>query len=169
MLKHEVTYSINKNQEVELSELTPPDLDFSIVVPKISAVSRVIKDVDPFNSVIYQKALTKGVAHAEGSALPGQGKNIFLFSHSSVDFYEASRYNSVFYLLRKIELGDEVLLYYEDEEFKYEVISTQIVEPDDVQYLSSTSDTEMLTLMTCWPPGTTSKRLIIQAEKITVN
>jgi len=115
---------------------------------------------------VYQKALTKGVAHAKGTSLPGQGGNIFIFSHSSSDFLNARRYNSIFYLLSKLVLGDEVKIYFENTEYKYSVLSRKAVEPTDLSYLASRSDQEVLTLMTCWPPGTSQKRLIIQAKRV---
>lgn len=145
------------------AEITPVDREFGIVIPKISANARVIPNVDPFDSRVYQRALTQGVAHAKGTGLPGQTGNIFLFSHSSVNFYEASRYNSVFYLLSKLEKNDEIILYYQQAKYRYIIRNTHIVSSDQIQYLTSQKNT--VTLMTCWPPGTTYKRLLVIAER----
>ena len=83
--------------------ITPTDTQFGLVIPKINANSPIIKDVDPNNQREYQVALSKGVAHALGSALPSQTGNVFLFSHSAGNFWEASRFNGIFYLLNKLE------------------------------------------------------------------
>src|SRR3989339_451702 len=64
------------------AEMEPVDQEFGIVVPKIGANSKVIANVDPYNSKVYQRALTQGVAHAAGTVLPGEIGNSFLFSHS---------------------------------------------------------------------------------------
>lgn len=146
--------------------ITPLDDQFGIVIPKLEANAAVVPNVDPYNSRIYQIALTKGVAHAKGTAVPGENGNIFLFSHSSVNFYEAARYNSVFYLLSKLEPSDEIDLYYLGSKYVYRVTEKKTVSNTAVEYLKPKSgSTEIVTLMTCWPPGTTYKRLLIIAER----
>lgn len=136
------------------------------MIPTIRASARIVKDVDPYSSEVYQKALTQGVAHALGTGTPGGNRNIFLFSHSSVNFYEASRYNSVFYLLHRLEPGDPIEIYYRGEKYVYLVSDKKIVEAEAVSYLTNPLPSETLTLMTCWPPGTTLKRLVIQASPL---
>lgn len=161
--KNEIGYQVSRLQENEKKELVPVDKSFGILIPKIQANSKVIKNVDPFNSNIYQKALSQGVAHAKTSALPGSKGNVFLFSHSSADFLTASRYNSIFYLLNKLVIGDEIKIFYEDKEYIYHVTSKRVVEPTDTSFIYSKASKETLSLMTCWPPGTSLKRLVVQA------
>lgn len=145
------------------TDIVPLNTDFGVVIPKISANSNIIANVDPFNPKEYQLKLTQGVAHAKGTAFPGQIGNVFLFAHSSADFYEASRYNSVFYLLNKMQAGDEVDIYFQGQKYTYKVTGTKIVSPSDVNYLNNQGPQKTLTLMTCWPAGTSLKRLIVQA------
>lgn len=164
-LKEELAYQLGSINKETKKTLTPPDQEFSILVEKINATSRIIKDVDPNNSAIYQNALADGVAHAKGSALPGESNNIFLFAHSSTDLNDAVRFNSVFYLLHHLEIGDIVSIWYLGQRYNYSVESKQIVSPNDVSYLNQDSKEEKLTLMTCWPPGTTYKRLLITAKR----
>lgn len=149
---------------VKTQAIVPVDTDFGIVVPKIRANSHIVANVDPYNSREYQVALTKGVAHAKGTANPGQTGNVFLFSHSSANFYEATLYNSIFYLLSKLEKNDEIDLYYKGEKFVYSVLEKKLVAASSVQYLTAKTNKKTVTLMTCWPPGTTYERLIILAE-----
>ncbi len=59
-----------------------------IIIPKIGAQSGIVSEVDPYNKAEYLKALSGGVAHAKGTALPGELVNIFLFAHSSVEATE---------------------------------------------------------------------------------
>lgn len=167
IIKEETKFALQKPLRSTLLKKTKPvDTEFGIVIPKIFANSKVIDKVDPYNAAIYQKALTKGVAHASGTAYPGHVGNTFIFAHSSADWFTANRYNSVFYLLYKLEKKDKIEMYYKGKKYIYEVTSKKYVEPNDVSYLSSYSseNTSVLTLMTCWPPGTTLKRLIIQAK-----
>jgi LPXTG-site transpeptidase (sortase) family protein len=150
----------------EKNILKPVDENFGIVIPKIQANAKVIADVDPNNSVEYQKALSMGVAQAKGSVDPGEEGNIFIFSHSGVDFYEANRYNAVFYLLDKLEKGDEILLFYQGRKISYAVREKKVVGSEEVRYMDSKPGERIVTLMTCWPAGTEFKRLIVIAEQI---
>lgn len=160
----EVVLTQVKNSEEEKKYIVAADPFFSIVIPKIGANAKVIKDVDAQDSRVYQKALTEGVAHAKNTALPGQVGNTFLFAHSSDNFVAANRYNSIFYLLNKLEEGDEIYLIFNRRKYIYEVKETKVVSPEEISYLDSKSDAPKVTLMTCWPAGTTLKRLVVVAE-----
>lgn len=146
--------------------LAPIDTTFGIVIPKLGANARIIENVDPFNGKEYQRALTRGVAHAKGTNVPGQNGTIFLFSHSSVDFYRAAQFNSIFYLIHKLEKGDTIELYYKGEKYAYEVTEKKRVKANAVEYLSPPTLGQTLTLMTCWPPGTTLERLLVFAQRV---
>jgi sortase A len=145
--------------------IEPVDTSFGIVIPKIQANAKVIKDVDPDNSFEYQQKLTLGVAHARGSAYPGGG-NTFIFAQSAGNFYDAGKYNAVFYLLNKLETDDPIYLFYQNRKIAYKVAEKKIVEASQVQYMDTNTNKSSLTLMTCWPPGTTFKRLIVVAIEI---
>lgn len=160
-VKLELEYDPRKKIE---QNIIPVDSTLGIVIPEIGANSSIIPNVDPFDSLAYQQALTKGVAHAKGTVLPGDRGNSFLFSHSSVDFYRATQYNSVFYLLSKLEAGDPILIYRDGREMRFQVTQTRIVAGTNIEYLSTKTDAPTLTLMTCWPPGTSLKRLVVTAE-----
>jgi LPXTG-site transpeptidase (sortase) family protein len=166
VVKQEVGYIARTHRSDPAALILPFDREFGIVVPKIGANSHVTADVDPFNSVIYQQALTKGVAHAKNTAKPGQRGNVFLFAHSSDSFFNANTYNSIFYLLHRIETGDKFELYYKGEKFEYEVTEKSVVDPSKVDYLEQPKDEKVATLMTCWPPGTTLKRLVIVGKQL---
>lgn len=168
VIKEETRYQVTKrakNRQKNV-QIEPIDKNFGIVIPKINANSRIIANVDPFNEKIYQKALTQGVAHAQGSTLPNEVGNVFLFSHSSVDWYVANRYNSVFYLLSKLEKKDQIIIYYQNKKYQYLVSEKKIIDAEEIKYLYHKQAQRTLTLMTCWPPGTNLKRLIIVAKNI---
>ncbi len=156
-------FSMEKENNPEAKAIVPVDEEFGIVIPKIFANAKVIPEVDSQNSDIYQRALTKGVAHAKGTALPDENGNTFIFAHSSADFFEATRYNAVFYLLSKLEAGDEIYLFYQGKKYTYIVKEKKNAGAGEVSYLEKNTPEKQLTLMTCWPPGTTLKRLIIKA------
>lgn len=158
------TQELRYTAHVISKEIVPIDKNFGIVIPRLGANAHVIANVDPFDSRAYQYALTKGVAHARGTSVPGAKGNVFLFAHSSENFYEALQYNSVFYLLPKLANGDLIFLYYNKVKFTYVVTDKKFVDPKNVSYLQSKGDSQTLTLMTCWPPGTNHQRLLVFAE-----
>lgn len=162
VFKAEINYQLN-NKNRGTSEIIPIDKDFSIVIPKINANTKVLKNIDPFDSKIYQLALSKGVAHAKGTATPNIAGNTFIFAHSAGNWYQANQFNAVFYLLNKLEVGDEINVYYQSQKYVYSVSENKIVNSNESEYMSNNSLDTKLTLMTCWPPGTTLKRLVIIA------
>jgi sortase A len=151
-------------QDVEV--LVPEDPNFSIVIPKIGANARIIDNVDPSNESEYLEALKKGVAHAQGTAFPGENSHIFLFAHSTDYIWNVGTYNAVFYLLYKLDKGDEVNLFYKDKRYRYKVVDKKVVDPSQVEYLTRKTNHEFLTLQTCWPPGTTLKRILVFATRV---
>lgn len=146
--------------------LVPPDPNFSIVIPKIGATSRIIANVDSANYDEYLAALKTGVAHARGTSFPGDGGHIYLFAHSTDSIFNVGAYNAIFYLLYKLEIADEIDMFYQGHKHVYRIIDKKIVDPTDVQYLTRQSNKDFLTLQTCWPPGTTLKRLLIFAHPV---
>lgn len=166
-IKEEVKYNIstliNYNYDINL---VPPNADFTIIIPKIAAVAPVFADTDPFNSGVYLPVLRKGVAHAKGTSYPGSPGNTYLFAHSTDAFYNVGRYNAVFYLLGKLQPGDEIIIFYKGEKISYDVDSVKVVSADDVKYLGKIGDGNTLTLQTCYPPGTTLARLVVVAKEV---
>lgn len=164
VLEAEIVYRLNKKAD-QPKEFTPVDSQFSIIIPKINANTKVIRNVNPYEPKEYQEALTQGVAHASGTATPDQNGNVFIFAHSATNWYQANDYNAVFYLLNKLEAGDSIIVYFNNIPYNYSVDEIKFVKPTEVSYLSTNLNTNQLTLMTCWPPGTTLKRLIVEATK----
>jgi LPXTG-site transpeptidase (sortase) family protein len=166
--KTHVTYSLDAiGQGTFEKKLTPPNTDFSIVIPAIGAVAPVIENVDAGNPKKYLSALRQGVAHAAGTTLPYDNGNMFLFAHSSDSFYSLNTYNAIFYLIGKLRPGDEVNIFYNDKLFKYEVYDKKVVSSDSSQYFGTLIEGEKtLTLQTCYPPGTALKRLVVLAKQV---
>ncbi|MBI4080559.1 MAG: sortase [Candidatus Levybacteria bacterium] len=146
--------------------LVPKDTQFSIVIPKIGATSQIAPNIDPANEQAFLKVLQTSVAHAKGTVFPGMKGNIYLFAHSTDNFWDVGRYNAIFYLLKDLAPGDEIVVFFENRRHNYVVTESKIVDPTDVSYLvkGQESGQETLILQTCWPPGTTWKRLLVFAK-----
>lgn len=150
----------------QVEVLTPVNPEFSIVVPKIGANAPILANVDAANEAEYLEALKHGVAHTKGTAFPGEGGHIFFFAHSTDYIWNVGTYNAVFYLLYKLEIGDEVNIFYKGQRYTYRVREKKIVNPDEVEYITRKTDKEFITMQTCWPPGTTLQRQLVFAERV---
>ncbi len=141
--------------------------NFFIFIPKIKARAKVFANTPVDDRQVYMKVLHQGVAHAKGTSFPGQGGVIYLFAHSTNSPFYATRLNAVFMLLNYLQSGDLVVIYFSGRQYRYRVVKKSIVSPRDVQYLHfhPLDDRETLILQTCYPPGTTWKRLLVFAEK----
>ena len=147
-------------------KIVPSSTEFGIVIEKINVNAPVVPAVDPTNADEYSKALDQGVAHALGTVFPGQDGNSFLFSHSTFNVFEISKYKAIFTLLNKLETGDRIVMLYKGERFDYEVSEIKVVPPTDVTPLTADYETPVLTLQTCDPPGTDLNRLIVIANLV---
>ncbi|HHX58601.1 MAG TPA: sortase [Candidatus Moranbacteria bacterium] len=177
VIKNEISYFFSKkSNEVKIvledsveakngtNEVVPADKDFGLIIPKLKLNVKVFPDVDPQNEGQYLSLLKEGVAHAKNSGRPESDKQIFIFAHSSENFYVNNQYNSIFYLLGKLETGDKVHLIHENSDYQYQVREKRIVKEIEVDYLSQEGSD--LVLMTCWPPGTALERLLVIAEPL---
>jgi len=145
--------------------LTPIDPLFSILIPKLGIDEKVFPNVDPDNPQDYLPVLQQGIAHAKGSVFPGIAGTTYLFAHSADNWWDIEHYNAIFYTLNDLSQGDEITIFFENRRYEY-VVSQQIIsDPQDVSYLTSQhGGSQQLVLQTCWPPGTTFKRLYIVAK-----
>jgi hypothetical protein len=93
--------------------LAPPELvrDYALVIPAIYLQERIFMQVDPTNKDEYMAVLKEGIAHASGTSLPGQGGMGYYFAHSS-GAGGGLQQKAEFYLLNKLEEGDEVQVFY---------------------------------------------------------
>ncbi len=168
--------ALAKNQEQSVSfgdlltgsknqTIVPPDTEFSIVIPKIGASAKVIANVDPSSEEAFLPALLQGVAHAQGSLFPGLSGNIYMFAHSADNFWDAGQYNAIFFLLKDLNEGDEIVIFYQGKRYNYFVTEARVVEPEEVHFITeANTGNEQLILQTCWPPGTAWKRLLVFAR-----
>jgi LPXTG-site transpeptidase (sortase) family protein len=147
-------------------QITPVDANFGIVVPKIGINASVIPSVDPDNQKEYNEALLHGVAHAATSFYPNENGVTYIFSHSTNYDWYVKDLNAVFYNLKNLEKGDIIVLLYKGKRYTYQLREKKVVNPNDTSLLSPIYGTKMLVLETCWPPGSTTERLLVIADFI---
>jgi sortase A len=137
----------------------------SIMITKINVNAPVIYDQSTVSETAFLQALQNGVVHYPSTAFPGQEGNIVIFGHSSEAWWAPGNYKYVFTLLDKLQIQDLVYLNYKGARYVYRVYDIKVVQPNDLSVLNQSSG-HLLTLLTCTPVGTASKRLVIRAEQI---
>jgi len=141
----------------------PINFDFSLIIPKLNINAPVVADVSGTEPNIYYTQLKKGAAHYKGTPTPDANGNTVIFGHSSfIPSIHPGAYNTVFLMLDKLQKDDQIIVYYKSKPYYYKVQSINLVSDSDLSILQTT-DHKQLTIMTCWPPGTDLKRLVIIA------
>ncbi len=147
--------------------LSPDDNEMELIVPKIAVRTKVLANIDPNKENEYDKILSNKAAHALGSSFPGEKGLIYLFGHSTNSIFNKDFFNPVFYSVKNLEVGDQIALLYKGKLYVYKVDEKMVVNPDDFTAIKAGQGEEKLVLQTCWPPGTSWKRLLIIASPIT--
>ncbi len=109
--------------------------------------------------------LSQHLVHYEGTTLPGTKGNTVIFGHSTLpQLFNPSDYKTIFATVYKLKVSDELKVTINDITYTYKIFSFSVVEPSDTSIFTQQFDNEYVTLVTCTPPGTTWKRLIIKAR-----
>ena len=114
-------------------------------------------------------AMNHGVAHfmiKDAAAFPGQIGNTAISGHSAGDIYSSNQYKFIFSGLERLVNGDLIYIDYNKVRYTYRMYDRKTVEPSDVAALAYHGDKPILTLITCWPLGTSRYRLLIFGEQI---
>lgn len=142
-----------------------------IIIPKINVEIPVVYDT-PYtndhdrNEAEIQKNLEGGVVHYPSTPKPGELGNAAIVGHSSNNIFNQGKYKFAFVLLKRLDEGDTFYIDRGGVRYAYKIYSKKIVDPSDVSVLGDNSKTATVTLITCDPPGTSLRRLIIVGEQV---
>jgi LPXTG-site transpeptidase (sortase) family protein len=148
------------------ASIAPASEQFGLIIPKIGVNAAVIPGVDPSTPERYNDALKAGVAHASTSFFPDENGTVYLFSHSTNYDWFVQDLNAIFYLVKNLEPDDVIVLMYKGRRYTYEISEKKVVSPSASGYLYPYVGHRNLILQTCWPPGSTTERLLIFANLI---
>ena len=113
--------------------------------------------------------LKSSLIHYPQTALPGQLGSSVIFGHSVLpQFFNPKSYLTIFSTLYKLKLGDEIFVDFDTIKYRYLVEEMYEVSPTDLSVLEQHFDGRYLTLITCSPPGTYLRRLIIKARIVEI-
>ena len=135
-------------------------------IPKIDLKKSITPNVDPSNKDEYMEVIEESVAHGMYTALPYiQDGNTYLFAHSKISGNNTPE-GGWFTRIDELTSGDIIYITLNEKTYQYTVRNRIIVDPLETEVYTGKSvfeDHNSLTLQTCWPRGTTEKRLIVQA------
>ncbi len=143
-----------------------------LMIPKLNVEVPVVfgskTDVASMNI-----AMGNGVANFSipgASAKPGEIGNFVISGHSAGNVYQNTNYKFIFSGLPRLVDGDLIYMDYEGKRYTYKMIGHTIVDPSDVNSLvriaNEHPDKPLITLLTCYPLGTSRQRYIVYGEQI---
>jgi len=138
---------------------SPQSYTLSIPKLKISNAQVVIGGDD----------LKKSLVQYQNTATPGQLGNAVVFGHSVLpQFFNPKSYLTIFSTLFKLKQGDEIFVDYDNVNYKYIVEQIFEVKPSDLTVLEQRFDSRYLSIITCSPPGTYLRRLVVKAKIVDI-
>jgi sortase A len=134
-------------------------------IPKLKISVPLIWTRDTKN---FDKDLKNGVVHYPGTALPGEIGTSYISGHSSNYAWVKSDYNKIFATLNDLHDNETFSITVtspdgQKSKFNYIVRRRGEYLPND-QAQFANSNQSLVALSTCWPPGTTAKRLVVFGE-----
>ncbi|MFZ2664107.1 MAG: sortase [Patescibacteria group bacterium] len=155
---------IKENKNIQVNEENIPEF-FFLSIPKLKIDNAKVKT--DFTGSSPEEFL----GHYKGSSLPGGKGNSFIYGHSVLPwFYNPKNYKTIFSTLGDLETGDIFTISYNNKNLKYKVEDKEVLYPDKINPLEEWKpkylNESTVSLMTCWPAGTKTKRLIVKATLV---
>jgi len=158
---HLSNWFVEKTPDLNTTSISSNPQSYSISIPKLN-----IKDA---SVVVGGEDLKKSLVHYPNTALPGQLGSGVIFGHSVLpQFFNPKSYLTIFSTLYKLKQGDEIFVNYDNVDYKYIVDDMYEVVPSDLTVLEQRFDGRFLTVITCSPPGTYLRRLVIKAKIVDI-
>ena len=147
-------------------ELSIPDIDVDVPVLLPSKKYWATQQWDLLEEQM-QQGLNHGAVAYPHSVQPGRRGNIIIAGHSSPpsDSSKSSGFGHLFASLPQLQKGSEIHIRNGRDTVTYKVTGQKVVDPTDTSILEQKSDNSILTLMTCYPVGTTEDRWVVIAKR----
>jgi sortase A len=139
------------------STTKPPVSFYTLSIPAININDAQVTTVDT--------DLSKHLVNIGNTAVPPENGNTVIFGHSTLPYlFNPTNYKTIFAHATDLKDGDQILVTVAGKKYTYAIYSITVVSPDDTSVFAQIYDTSYLTLVTCTPPGTIWKRLIIRSR-----
>lgn len=133
---------------------------YTLSIPKLGVTDAKVSTVDTkLSEHLVQYFTTSNNPIEKGTSV--------IFGHSTLpQLFSENDYKTIFANLHTLKTGDEFTINVENKDYTYRIFSIEIVDPSDPNIFSQAFDNSYITLVTCTPPGTVWKRLILRASLI---
>lgn len=105
--------------------------------------------------------LKKGVGVLDGTSLPVGGEN----THSVLSAHTGLANQKLFTDIDKLKDGDVFYLHILKKDLAYKVNQIKVVHPDEIDELKISNGKDYVTLLTCYPYGINTERLLVRGER----
>lgn len=138
-------------------QVTTSLASYFISIPKLGIENAMVSTVDT--------DLNHHLVHFPGTAIPPEKGNGAIFGHSTLpQLFDPHNYKAIFATAHTLKVGDIINVTVNNKLYAYQINDISIVDPEDTSYLTQQYDDSYLTIITCTPPGTIWKRLIIRSK-----
>ena len=152
------------SQAITTAKVNFTDKQNTLEIPKIK-ISVPIVFATSTDKEALAKDLDLGTVFYPGSVYPGETGQIIILGHSAPPGWPTIKHDWVFTDLQKLSPGDSVMIDLNNKQYTYIVKSKDIIKRGgDVPTDSSILDNNVLTLISCWPPGKDYQRIAVTAE-----
>lgn len=132
---------------------------YTLSIPKLGIQNATVSTID------YD--LNSHLVNYPDTGIPPDNGNAVIFGHSTLpQWFNPKDYKAIFATVHTLTAGDEIFTLVNGVTYKYKIFAITVVDPNDTSVFSQTYDTSYITLITCTPPGTVWKRLVIRARLV---
>jgi len=162
--------------DTQENEIPPPqpaqiaypytDKENSLEIPKIQLTTSLVVGQSTDPGIVAQE-LDKGVVYYPGSVAPGQNGQMVVLGHSAPPNWPHIKHDWVFSELNSLNVGDEIILYFNHYQYTYKIKDKNIIQKgQDISGEGVNAQNNILTLVSCWPPGKNYQRIAVEAELV---
>lgn len=156
----------NTNNSVDINLAVPGQLS----IPDLKINVPIIWSQDPAD---FEKDLQSGIVHYPGTAMPGQTGTTYIAGHSSNYAWAKGNYNHIldhlgdlpqdasFQITVTTTAGKQIT-------YHYVFVRSQTYSPTDQAQFANTGQS-LVAISTCWPVGSTAKRLVVFGQLVSVD
>jgi len=155
--------SVSPEKVIKNAKISYTDKEKVLEIPKINISVPIIFSKNSDNKSLV-KDLNAGVVYYPGSVYPGQVGQIVVLGHSAPPGWPKIKHDWVFTNLNDLVEGDSIYVNLDGKKYTYIVKQKSIIAKGaDTPASNLSAENNVLTLISCWPPGKNYQRIAIEA------
>jgi sortase A len=130
---------------------------YFLSIPKLKIQNALVSSADT--------DLSRHLVQYPGTAMPPDKGSTVIFGHSTLpQLFDPTDYMTIFANAHTLKADDVIHVNVNNVEYAYKITSVTVTTPEDTSVLAQEYDDSHLVIITCTPPGTTWKRLIVKSR-----